>query len=61
MKKDYSFFTVTHDDTRQIGEDVVSIEFELNSDKILHTRQIYSVLDYLSDVGGIFDMIKLIG
>ena len=61
MKKDYSFFTVTHDDTRQIGDDVVRINFELNQNKISHTRQIYSVLDYLADVGGIFDMIKLIG
>ena len=26
-----------------------------------HNRAIYSVLDFLGDVGGLFDMLKLIG
>ena len=37
------------------------LTFNLDSEKVKHSRQIYSYLDLLSDVGGLFDILKIIG
>ena len=33
----------------------------MSSDTVHHSRTIYSFWDFLGDVGGLFDMLKLIG
>ena len=40
---------------------VMSLEFEMNTDYISHVRHVYSFLDFLGDVGGLFDMLKIVG
>ena len=32
----------------------------MDSDIVLHSRSIYSVWDFLGDIGGLFDMLKLL-
>ena len=38
-----------------------SFEIELSQDVIMWQRQTYSVLDWLGDLGGLFDALRLIG
>ena len=32
----------------------------MDSDIVLHSRSIYSVWDFFGDIGGLFDMLKLL-
>ena len=38
-----------------------SFEIELNQDAVIWQRQIYSTLDFLGDLGGLFDALRFIG
>ena len=40
---------------------VMSLEFEMNTDQISHMRSCYTFLDFLGDVGGLFDMLRIVG
>ena len=35
-----------------------SLELDLDSDIMQHNRSVYTFLDYLGDVGGLFDALK---
>ena len=39
---------------------LLSLEFEINPDHVCYTRAIYGFWDFLGDVGGLFDMLKII-
>jgi len=39
---------------------VFSIWIEISPDTVQHSRSVYSVLDWLGDVGGLFDALNLI-
>ena len=39
---------------------LVGFEFEINLDHVVYTRAIYGFWDFLADVGGLFDMLKII-
>ena len=43
-------------DDGKLGGLFVSFDSEI----VKHTRSIYSVLDFLGDVGGLYDMLKLV-
>ena len=40
-----------------LKESVVILSFEINSDQIVVERQIYTILDFLSDIGGFLSII----
>ena len=49
---------------KSIGSDTgesFKISIKLDTESTLHTRQIYSGLDMLGDVGGLLDGLKLLG
>lgn len=37
----------------------IEIQFEVNSDFTIHRRTIYSFLDFLGDVGGLYDAVTI--
>ena len=39
---------------------MVRLIFQINLDRVYYSRNIYGVWDLLGDVGGLFDMLKLI-
>ena len=45
---------VTHPDS------IIQVWIELNKSVLIRSRSIYHVLDFLGDVGGLFDALKLI-
>ena len=36
---------------------VMRLEFETSSDEIIHSRSVYTFLDFLGDIGGLLDML----
>ena len=37
------------------------MRIEFTGDKVIHERSIYSILDLISDIGGVFDGLRYIG
>ena len=50
------FVKMNHFDAGYIG----GVFITLSSESVFHTRSIYSVLDYLGDVGGLLDMLRFV-
>ena len=44
--------------TNNIEDDPYQMFFELNKDKVKHTRTVYSLWDVLSDIGGLFEILQ---
>ena len=43
------------------GDDVFSLLIFLSPDRIMYKRSIYSILDWIGDIGGLFDGLQFIG
>jgi len=39
---------------------LLAVYFEISADIVRHSRSVYSVLDWLGDVGGLFDALSII-
>ena len=62
LMNDYSFFTINQvSENESFVSSNLYIDIGLSQNKVVHKRSIYSILDFLADVGGIFDMMKAIG
>ena len=60
-QSDYSFYSVSKGLSTELdyGSNL-EFAFQISVDKVIHSRAIYSVWDFLGDVGGLFDMLKII-
>ena len=45
----------------RIDDDVFSLLIFLSPDRIMYKRSIYSILDWIGDIGGLFDGLQFIG
>ena len=59
--KEYEFYTRTFESTDSIDGVLFQLEIKFNTDIVHNTRQVYSGLDFLGDVGGLYDMLVRIG
>ena len=63
--QDYTFFSAKHESTENFPDqygikNIFSFTFSMNMDVITHNRSIYTLWDFFADVGGLFDMLKLL-
>ena len=57
----YTFYTpVKYGSSKDTEESVFHISLFMNTDAIVHKRVVYSLWDCLSDIGGLFDSLKLL-
>ena len=57
----YTYYNTFQESTFEVmgGAEFLGI-FQMDMDKVVHSRSIYTVWDFFGDVGGLFDMLKLL-
>ena len=55
---DYKFYNSdTYDTGTTQGHLIAEMYFRIDTDKMEHSRQVYNLMDYLGDIGGIGDVL----
>ena len=56
----YTYYSIERlPDSIDSDDFITKIAFDISPDIELHTRAIYNIWDFLGDIGGLFDMLRL--
>ena len=50
--------TIENDPEMRTNTNIAQIYFRLDTDKVEHTREVYRLMDWLGDIGGVYDVLS---